>query len=124
MKLALVAPALDDKYVATSGRAYLTGIQALVRLPITQRLRDEAVGLNTGGLVSGYRGSPLGGYDQELWRARRHLERHHVRFQPGLNEELAATALWGSQQVGLFGLAKYDGVFGIWYGKNPGLDRS
>jgi len=115
---------LDDKYTALDGRVYLTGIQALVRLPISQHQRDLAAGLNTAGLVSGYRGSPLSGYDQELWRARKHLERHNIRFEAGLNEELGATAVWGSQQVALFGKPKYDGVFGIWYGKNPGLDRS
>jgi indolepyruvate ferredoxin oxidoreductase len=115
---------LDDKYTALSGRVYLTGIQALVRLPISQHLRDAATGLNTAGYVSGYRGSPLSGYDSELMKARKHLEAKHVYFDPGLNEELAATAVWGSQQAGMFGKPKYDGVHSIWYGKNPGLDRS
>ncbi|PWB57438.1 MAG: indolepyruvate ferredoxin oxidoreductase [Bradyrhizobiaceae bacterium] len=115
---------LDDKYAAASGRVYLTGTQALVRLPISQRMRDVAAGLDTAGFISGYRGSPLGVYDQELWRARRHLDAHHVRFQPGLNEEIAATAVFGTQQSAIFGTPKYDGVFGIWYGKNPGLDRA
>jgi indolepyruvate ferredoxin oxidoreductase len=116
--------AIDDKYTATSGRVYLTGTQALVRLPISQHMRDAAAGLNTAGFISGYRGSPLGVYDQELWRASRHLDAHNVRFQPGLNEEIAATSVFGSQQAAIFGKPKYDGVFGVWYGKNPGLDRA
>ena len=115
---------LDDKYTARDGRVYLTGIQALVRLPISQHLRDVAAGLNTAGYISGYRGSPLSGYDSELFKARKILEANHVFFDPGLNEELGATAVWGSQQVGIFGKPKYDGVHAIWYGKNPGLDRS
>ena len=86
---------LDDKYTLASGRAYLNGIQALVRLPMMQRARDVAAGANTAGFVTGYRGSPLGSVDQEMWKARDHLERHHVRFQPGLNEDLAATSVWG-----------------------------
>jgi indolepyruvate ferredoxin oxidoreductase len=114
---------LEDKYTLERGRVYMTGTQALVRLPMIQRERDLAAGLNTAGFISGYRGSPLGGYDQALWKARKHLEKHHVFFTPGVNEELAATAVWGSQQVGLFEGAKYDGVFGIWYGKGPGVDR-
>jgi indolepyruvate ferredoxin oxidoreductase len=122
--MALAAVTLDDKYVLERGRVYLTGIQALVRLPIMQRQRDAAAGLNTAGFISGYRGSPLGGLDQQLWSARRFLDRAHVRFQPGLNEDLAATAVWGSQQVGLWPGAKYDGVFSMWYGKGPGVDRS
>src|SRR5690606_976560 len=101
---------LDDKYVATSGRIYLTGIQALVRLPLIQRQRDLAAGLNTAGFISGYRGSPLGGLDEALWKAKDHLEKNHVKFQPGVNEELAATAVWGSQQVKLVGASDYDGV--------------
>jgi indolepyruvate ferredoxin oxidoreductase len=115
---------LDDKYLLDHGRAYMTGTQALVRLPMIQRARDLAAGLNTAGFISGYRGSPLGGYDQALWKAREFLKKHHIHFTPGVNEELAATAVWGSQQVGLFPGAKYDGVFGIWYGKGPGVDRS
>jgi indolepyruvate ferredoxin oxidoreductase len=119
-----VGVTLDDKYTLDHGRIYLTGIQALVRLPMMQRQRDIGAGLNTGGFISGYRGSPLGGYDTALWAARRHLERANVHFQPGLNEDLAATSLWGSQQVGMFPGATVDGVFGIWYGKGPGVDRS
>jgi len=114
---------LDDKYVSTSGRIYLTGIQALVRLPLIQRQRDLAAGLNTGGFISGYRGSPLGGLDEALWKAKQHLATHHVTFQSGVNEELAATAVWGSQQVKLIGDSDYDGVFAYWYGKGPGVDR-
>ena len=114
---------LDDKYVSTSGRVYLTGIQALVRLMMVQRQRDALAGLNTAGFVSGYRGSPLGGLDEALWKARPHLESQHVEFQPGVNEELAATAVWGTQQVHLTGGSDYDGVFAMWYGKGPGVDR-
>ncbi len=119
----LRAVTLDDKYALERGRVFLTGVQALVRLPILQRQRDAAAGLNTAGFVSGYRGSPLGGLDQALFRAKKFLDQHHVVFQPGVNEDLAATALWGSQQVNLFRGAKYDGVFGLWYGKGPGVDR-
>ncbi len=114
---------LDDKYVATSGRIYLSGVQALVRLAIVQQLRDRAAGLNTGGFISGYRGSPLGGLDEALWKAKKHLEPNHVKFVPGVNEELAATAVWGTQQVGLIGPTDYDGVYAMWYGKGPGVDR-
>src|SRR5215470_1478336 len=114
---------LDDKYSLERGRVFLTGIQALVRLPMLQRQRDVAAGLNTAGFVSGYRGSPLGGLDLALFRAKQFLDQHHVVFQPGVNEDLAATAIWGSQQVNLFRGAKYDGVFGMWYGKGPGVDR-
>ena len=124
MARALADVTLDDKYTAESGRVFLSGIQALVRVPLAQRRRDAAAGRNTAGFVSGYRGSPLGTYDQELWRAARFLDGHHVRFQPGVNEDLAATAVWGSQQTGLFRGARYDGVFGLWYGKGPGVDRS
>jgi indolepyruvate ferredoxin oxidoreductase len=115
---------LEDKYALQSGRIYLSGIQALVRLPLMQRARDRAAGLNTAGFISGYRGSPLGTYDSALWQAKALLEQNAIRFQPGLNEDLAATAVWGSQQVGLFPGSKVDGVFGIWYGKGPGVDRS
>jgi indolepyruvate ferredoxin oxidoreductase len=114
---------LDDKYVLERGRAFMTGTQALVRLPMLQRQRDLAAGLNTGGYISGYRGSPLGGLDQALVKARRYLEESHVVFQPGVNEDLAATAVWGTQQVNLFAGGKYDGVFAMWYGKGPGVDR-
>ncbi len=114
---------LDTKYTLPSGRVYLTGTQALARLPMMQRERDLAAGLNTAGFISGYRGSPLGGLDLTLWKAQQHLAAHHIRFQPGINEDLAATALWGTQQVNLFPGAKYDGVFGMWYGKGPGVDR-
>ena len=115
---------LDDKYTATTGRVYLTGIQALVRLPLMQRLRDEAAGLNTAGFISGYRGSPLGGVDEALWAAERHLAANHIKFQPGVNEDLALTAVWGSQQLHLIGDSDYDGVFALWYAKGPGVDRS
>ncbi len=114
---------LEDKYTLESGRVFLTGMQALIRLMMLQRERDLRAGLNTAGFVSGYRGSPLGGFDQALARARSHLERSHVRFQPGLNEDLAATSIWGTQQLNLFPGAKYDGVFSMWYGKGPGVDR-
>ncbi|MEL0002745.1 MAG: indolepyruvate ferredoxin oxidoreductase family protein [Rhodospirillales bacterium] len=115
---------LDDKYMLEDGSAFMTGTQALVRLPLIQRQRDLAAGLNTAGYISGYRGSPLGAYDQQLWSARKHLASHHIVFRPGLNEDLAATAIWGAQQIEHSGEAKYDGVFGIWYGKGPGVDRS
>ncbi|WP_288730056.1 indolepyruvate ferredoxin oxidoreductase family protein [uncultured Pseudoxanthomonas sp.] len=115
---------LEHKYTRTDGRIYLSGVQALVRLPLMQRLRDDAAGLNTAGFVSGYRGSPLGGFDLELWRARRHLDAAKVKFQPGLNEDLAATMLWGTQQTTLFPGATVAGVYGMWYGKGPGVDRS
>ncbi len=114
---------LDDKYNRTQGRIYLSGVQALVRLPLMQKLRDEHAGLNTAGFVSGYRGSPLGGFDLELWRARKQLEAAQVKFQPGLNEDLGATMVWGTQQTNLFEGAKVEGVFGMWYGKGPGVDR-
>src|SRR4051795_5237040 len=121
---ALASTTLDDKYVLEQGRVYLTGTQALVRLPMLQRQRDAAAGLNTGCFIAGYRGSPLGGFDQALWGARRFVERNHIKFQPAINEELAATSVWGSQQIGLFPGAKYDGVVAVWYGKGPGVDRS
>ena len=112
------------RYGTERGTAYLTGIQALIRLPLDQRRLDIRAGLDTAGFVSGYRGSPLGGLDQELWRRSAELEAHRIVFQPGVNEDLAATAVWGSQQVGLFPGARHEGVFGMWYGKAPGLDRS
>ncbi|KRR00422.1 indolepyruvate ferredoxin oxidoreductase [Bradyrhizobium jicamae] len=114
---------LDQKYTQGTGHIFLTGIQALVRLPMAQIRRDRAAGLNTAGFISGYRGSPLGGYDQQLFAARKHLDQYNIKFQPGVNEDLAATAIWGSQQLNLSPGAKYDGVVGIWYGKGPGVDR-
>ena len=125
IRQALETVTLDDKYSLDYGRAFMSGIQALVKLPMLQRQRDALVGKNTAGFVSGYRGSPLGGYDQALWAARKHLEKQHIVFQPGVNEELAATAVWGTQQLGFApaGTNKFDGVFGIWYGKGPGVDR-
>ena len=122
--MALPAISLDDKYALDTGRVFLTGMQALVRLPIMQRQRDVAAGLNTGGYISGYRGSPLGGLDQQLWQAKPFIENNHIRFEPGVNEDLAATAIWGSQQLNLFPGANYDGVFSMWYAKGPGVDRS
>ncbi|HET7134655.1 MAG TPA: indolepyruvate ferredoxin oxidoreductase family protein, partial [Casimicrobiaceae bacterium] len=114
---------LDDKYELGTGRVFLTGVQALVRLLILQRQRDSQAGLNTGGFVSGYRGSPLGGLDQALWKAQKFLDRARIKFQPGLNEDLAATAIWGTQQVTMYKDANVDGVFAMWYGKGPGVDR-
>ncbi|WP_416425276.1 indolepyruvate ferredoxin oxidoreductase family protein [Pseudomonas sp. App30] len=114
---------LDDKYRLATGHLYLTGTQALTRLPMLQKQRDEARGLNTAGFISGYRGSPLGNLDKSLWEARDYLQKHAIHFQPGVNEELGATAVWGSQQVNLFPQGKYDGVFALWYGKAPGVDR-
>jgi len=122
-EMTLAAVTLDDKYTLERGRVFMTGIQALVRLPMLQRQRDAAAGLNTGGFISGYRGSPLGGYDQALWKAKPFLKNNNIHFQPGVNEDLAATAVWGTQQVNLFKGAKVDGVFSIWYGKGPGVDR-
>ena len=122
--MALMDVGLDDKYRMDAKRIFLSGTQALVRLPMLQRERDRAQGLNTAGFISGYRGSPLGMYDHALWRAKSFLKQHDVEFAPGLNEDLAATAVWGSQQVGMFPGARVDGVFGIWYGKGPGVDRS
>ncbi|SFD90152.1 indolepyruvate ferredoxin oxidoreductase family protein [Paracidovorax konjaci] len=124
IRRALETVTLDDKYSLPEGRAFMSGVQALVRLPMLQRQRDAMAGLNTAGFISGYRGSPLGGYDQALWAARKHLAQNHVVFQPGVNEELGATAVWGTQQLDLYPeKRKYDGVFGIWYGKGPGVDR-
>jgi indolepyruvate ferredoxin oxidoreductase len=123
LQRALEQATLEDKWTRDQGRIYLSGTQALVRLMMLQRQRDLANGLNTAGFLTGYRGSPLGGVDMTAVRAREHLERHHVRFQPGVNEDLAATAAWGTQQVNLFAGAKYDGVFAMWYGKGPGVDR-
>ncbi len=122
---ALEKVTLDDKYALDEGRAFMSGVQALVRLPMLQRTRDAIAGLNTAGFISGYRGSPLGGYDQALMAAKKHLAKQHIVFQPGVNEELGATAVWGTQQLALFPeKARFDGVFGMWYGKGPGVDRS
>ncbi|MBP6300317.1 MAG: indolepyruvate ferredoxin oxidoreductase family protein, partial [Arenimonas sp.] len=114
---------LDDKYSRQQGRIYLSGVQALVRLPLMQQMRDRAAQLNTAGFISGYRGSPLGGYDLELWKAKKHLADSNIVFTPGLNEDMGATMVWGTQQTNLFKGAKYDGVFSMWYGKGPGVDR-
>jgi indolepyruvate ferredoxin oxidoreductase len=122
--MTLMSTNLDDKYQMDAKRIFLSGTQALVRLPMLQRELDRMRNLNTAGFISGYRGSPLGMYDHALWRAKSFLQAHNIEFSPGLNEDLAATAVWGSQQVGLFPGAKVDGVFGIWYGKGPGVDRS
>jgi indolepyruvate ferredoxin oxidoreductase len=122
--MTLMQVAIDDKYRLDAKRIYLSGVQALVRLPMLQREIDRQNGLNSAGFISGYRGSPLGMYDHALWRAKSFLQAQDIAFVPGLNEDLAATAVWGSQQVGLFPGAKVDGVFGIWYGKGPGVDRS
>ena len=126
IRKALETVQLDDKYALEQGRAFMSGVQALVRLPMLQRQRDQLAGKNTAGFISGYRGSPLGNYDQALWSARKHLQAQQIVFQPGVNEELAATALWGTQQLGFAppGNNKFDGVFGIWYGKGPGVDRT
>jgi indolepyruvate ferredoxin oxidoreductase len=125
IRQALETVTLDDKYSLDVGSAFMSGVQALVKLPMLQRQRDALQGKNTAGFISGYRGSPLGSYDQSLWKAKDHLKAQHIVFQPGVNEELAATALWGTQQLGFAppGTNKFDGVFGIWYGKGPGVDR-
>lgn len=124
IRKAIETVSLDDKYALENGRALMSGVQALVRLPMLQKARDAMAGLNTAGFISGYRGSPLGGYDQALWQAKKHLAARNIVFTPGVNEELAATAVWGSQQLDLYPKAnKFDGVFGIWYGKGPGVDR-
>ncbi len=125
IRRALDTVTLDDKYSLETGRAFMSGVQALVKLPMLQRQRDALQGKNTAGFISGYRGSPLGTYDQSLWKAKPYLEAQNIVFQPGVNEELAATALWGTQQLGFApsGSNKFDGVFGIWYGKGPGVDR-
>ncbi len=123
VRRALAEVTLDDKWTLEKGRAYMSGTQALLRLLMLQRQRDQIAGLNTAGFLTGYRGSPLGSVDQTAWRAKKQLEQHHIKFQPGVNEDLAATSVWGTQQVNLFAQAKYDGVFGMWYGKGPGVDR-
>src|SRR5713226_8254510 len=115
---------LDAKYRQEEGLILLSGIQALVRLPLDQHRADKRRGLNTATFISGYRGSPLGGFDQTLEREKKLLEAHQVVFSSGLNEDLGATAIFGSQMVGLFPRPKYDGVLGMWYGKAPGVDRT
>lgn len=115
---------LEDKYTLEHGRAYMNGTQALIRLALLQKERDRRAGLNTAGFISGYRGSPLGGVDLALWQAKKHLEKNDIVFRPGLNEDLAATSVWGTQQVNLYEGALRDGVFSMWYGKGPGVDRS
>ena len=126
--LSLESPArtvsLEDKYTLDKGRVYISGTQALVRLPMLQKARDIQAGLNTAGFVSGYRGSPLGALDQSLWKAKKHLQANDIVFQPGVNEDLAATAVWGTQQINLWPGATRDGVFAMWYGKGPGVDRT
>lgn len=122
--MGLIRTTLDDKYTLERGRVFMTGTQALVRLTLIQKARDRANGLNTAGFVTGYRGSPLGALDQEFGVAKNHLDANDVKFQPAVNEDMAATALWGTQQVNMFEGAKHDGVFGIWYGKGPGVDRT
>ena len=126
LRAAMDTISLDDKYTLTQGRAFMSGVQALVRLPMLQQQRDQRVGKHTAGFISGYRGSPLGGYDQMLQAASEHLQKHNIVFQPGVNEELGATAVWGTQMLGYAPKEEqqYDGVFGIWYGKGPGVDRS
>ena len=116
--------ALDDKFDLGKERIFLSGAQAVIRMLLMQRERDRRAGLNTAGFVSGYRGSPLGGLDMQLWKAKKQLAEADIVFQPGLNEELAATACWGSQQAELLGEGTHDGVFSVWYGKGPGVDRS
>ena len=115
---------LDDKYDLDETHQLLTGTQAIVRLMLTQRARDVQAGLNTAGYVTGYRGSPIASLEAAFLRARGILEPNHIKFMAGLNEDLAATALWGAQQAELRGEGKYDGVFGVWYGKGPGVDRT
>jgi indolepyruvate ferredoxin oxidoreductase len=122
--MALNHVTLEDKYDLGKSRIFVTGFQALVRLCMMQKERDRRAGLNTAGYVTGYRGSPLGTLDQQFIRAQRQLDRHDIRFQAGINEDIAATALWGSQQAELRGEGKFDGVFGLWYGKGPGVDRT
>lgn len=126
MAQALQTVNLDDKYEKKQGRVFITGTQALVRLCLLQRQIDLANGHNTGGFISGYRGSPIGAFDQQLWTIKDRLKEQHITFNPGVNEDLAATSIWGTQQVGLLdpATAKYDGVFGVWYGKGPGVDRT
>ena len=120
----MTAFSLDDKYTLTEGRVAMTGIQALVRLPMDQHRRDREAGLRVGAFISGYPGSPLGEYDKQLMRNGRLLAEHDVVFQPGINEETAATSIYGAQLLERFPHQRYDGVVGIWYGKTPGVDRT
>ncbi len=115
---------LMDRYRRESGRVFLTGTQALVKIPLMQRTMDRAAGLNTAGFISGYRGSPLAAYDLELWRAEQFLKESNIEFLPAVNEELAGTAILGTQQVEADPNRTVEGVFGIWYGKGPGVDRA
>ncbi len=115
---------LEDKYLIRKGRIFVNGTQVLVKLPLIQKSLDKKRNLNTSGFISGYRGSPLGNYDRALWQANNHLVKNDIKFSPGLNEDLAATAVWGTQQPNLISESITDGVFSIWYGKGPGVDRS
>ena len=115
---------LEDKYLIRKGRIFVNGTQVLVKLPLIQKALDKKRNLNTSGFISGYRGSPLGNYDRALWQANNHLVENDIKFSPGLNEDLAATAVWGTQQPNLISDSINDGVFSIWYGKGPGVDRS
>ena len=115
---------LSDRYTRERGRVFLTGTQAIVRIVLDQARRDRAAGLNTAGFISGYRGSPLGGIDLELWRIQDRLRTERIEFLPAVNEDLAATAVLGSQQVETQAGRTVQGVFGLWYGKGPGVDRS
>ncbi len=122
MKLAALS--LNDKYEQAEGELYLTGTQALIKVAMLQGVRDREAGLNTACFISGYRGSPMHNLDKELWRAERFLPQNHIHFLPAVNEDIAVTSHWGAQQSNLFDDARYDGVYGLWYGKGPGLDRS
>ncbi len=115
---------LDDKFDLSKSQAFMTGTQAIVRLTLMQHARDKAAGLNTAGYVTGYRGSPVGGLDQQFAKSVRYTQAANVKFEPGINEDMAATAVWGSQQAEMRGEGAYDGVFAIWYGKGPGVDRT
>lgn len=115
---------LNERFDREATRIFASGVQVLVRLALEQRWSDDARGLNTAGFISGYRGSPLATYDRELWRVPKELADAGVVFKPAINEDLGATAVWGSQQTQLNGESKYEGVFGIWYAKGPGVDRS
>jgi len=115
---------IEDLQAESYDKVYLSGVQVLIQIPLMQRILDQKNNLDTAGLITGYRGSPLGGYDQLLWKSEKQLKSNNIIFQPGLNEDLAATALWGTQMHKAFGAVKHDGVFGIWYGKGPGVDRT